>query len=150
MEYQVPQFIDVEDKIIGPLSFKQAIYIAGGIGMVVALILYLPLFLGILLSIPVAGLAGSLAFYKMNGKPFIEILESGFVFLVSGRLYLLRKEKHTVGEMAVTQAKEAAIAQGVAAADSELKRNKLTLSGGKLHDLALSLDIKTGEGTQEP
>jgi hypothetical protein len=33
MRYQVPQFIDVEDKVIGPLTIKQFIYLAGGAGM---------------------------------------------------------------------------------------------------------------------
>src|SRR3989344_2665997 len=32
MEYQVPQFIEVEDKIIGPLTLKQFIYLAGEAG----------------------------------------------------------------------------------------------------------------------
>ena len=27
MQYQVPQFIEVEDKIFGPLTFKQFLYI---------------------------------------------------------------------------------------------------------------------------
>lgn len=150
MEYQVPQFVDVEDKIFGPFTFKQFVYLAGGTGVVVGLVLYLPLFLGILLSIPVAGFAAALAFYKMNGKPFIEIIEAGFNFIIGRRLYLWRKEKHTVEEMAVAQSKAASAAAGVATTDATLPRRGLTLSGGKLHDLALSLDIKTGEPPQEP
>ena len=30
MQYQVPQFIEVEDKIFGPLTFKQLVYVVGG------------------------------------------------------------------------------------------------------------------------
>ena len=33
MMFSVPQFIDVEDKIIGPLTLKQFIYLAGGAGL---------------------------------------------------------------------------------------------------------------------
>ena len=29
MQFQVPQFIDVENKIIGPLSLRQFLYLAG-------------------------------------------------------------------------------------------------------------------------
>ncbi|TSC61742.1 MAG: SsrA-binding protein, partial [Parcubacteria group bacterium Athens0416_74] len=32
MQFQVPQFIEVEDKIVGPLTFKQFVFIAGGLG----------------------------------------------------------------------------------------------------------------------
>jgi hypothetical protein len=145
MDYQVPQFVDVEDKIFGPLTFKQFVYLAGGIGIVVGCLLYLPLFIGVLLAIPAAGFAGALAFYKMNGKPFIDILESGFNFFLSKRLYLWKKEKHSVEELAVLQAKQAA---GEAQATT-LVRTSLPLTTGKLHDLALSLDIKRGETGEE-
>ena len=33
MQFQVPQFLDVEDKIVGPFTIKQFIYLAGGVGM---------------------------------------------------------------------------------------------------------------------
>lgn len=33
MQFQVPQFIEVEDKIFGPLTFKQFVYIAGGVAL---------------------------------------------------------------------------------------------------------------------
>ena len=32
MRFQVPQFIEIESKIFGPLTFKQFIYLAGGGG----------------------------------------------------------------------------------------------------------------------
>ena len=78
MEYQVPQFIEVEDKIIGPLTLKQFIYVAGAGGLCVVFFVYLPIIIALLLSAPVAALAAALAFYKVNGKPFIEVLEAGF------------------------------------------------------------------------
>ncbi len=33
MRFEVPQFIDVEDKIFGPFTFKQFLYLAGGAGL---------------------------------------------------------------------------------------------------------------------
>ena len=33
MRFQVPQFIEVEDKIFGPMTLKQFIYMAGGAGL---------------------------------------------------------------------------------------------------------------------
>ncbi len=135
MEYQVPQFIEVEDKIIGPLSLKQFIFVSGGIGICVALVLYLH-FIGVALAIPVAVFALALAFYKINNKSFAEILEAGFNYYIKGRLYLWKKDK--------APPKQAVV-------DVPVTREKLVLSQGKLHDLAWSLDIKdTLQSEQNP
>lgn len=137
MDYQVPQFIEVEDKIFGPLTIMQFVYLAGGVGLIAILVLSLPLFLGILLSIPVAALAGALAFYKINGKPFIQILESGFNFFTGKRQYLWRKVKEPVVPSTVMQAPPVAPVK------------KEGLSRRKLEDLAWSLDVRdTGKNPE--
>lgn len=133
MEYQVPQFIEVEDKIFGPLTLRQFIYIAGGAGLCAVFILLLPLFIGLILAIPVAAFAAALAFYKINGKPFIDVLEAGFTYYVGRRLYLWRKEQEVPG---ATQAVQAPVAP------TALPKEGLTRR--KLEDLALSLDTKQG------
>jgi hypothetical protein len=136
MEYQVPQFIEVEDKIFGPFTLKQFIYLAGGGGLSAVLILYVkPLVLAIILVIPVAALAGALAFYKINNKSFIELLEAGFNYYTKGRLYLWKKD-----EVVETAAPVAPVVE---------TRQKLGLSRGKLQDLAWSLDIKDQNQTPE-
>lgn len=130
MEYQVPQFIEVEDKIFGPFTLKQFIYLAGGGGLTAILILYVkPLILALVLIAPVAALSGALAFYRVNNKSFIEMLEAGFNYYTKGRLYLWKKDT----------AVEAPIATPAPIVET---RQKLGLSRGSLHDLALSLDIK--------
>lgn len=135
MEYQVPQFIEVEDKIFGPLTIKQFIYLAGGAGIVTILVLSLPLIFAIILGAPIAGLALALAFYKINGKPFIEILESGLVYFLGGRLYLWKKEKEQVAPKIEV------------AAPAPLP--KAPLSRRKLEELAWSLDVRdTGQNPQ--
>lgn len=132
MEYQVPQFIEVEDKIFGPLTLRQFIYIAGGAGLCAVFILLLPLFIGLILAIPVAAFAAALAFYKINGKPFIDVLEAGFTYYVGRRLYLWRKEQEVPGAQAVS----APVAPAVLPKEGLTRR--------KLEDLALSLDTKQG------
>ncbi len=128
MEYQVPQFIEVEDKIFGPFTFKQFVYLAGGAGAAAIALLYLPLILGVLIALPAAALGAALAFYKMNGKPFIDIAEAAFNYVTSRKLYLWRKE---------SKATEEAPVQAVAA-----PVRSAALTRGKLHDLAWSLDVK--------
>ena len=76
MRFQIPQFIDVEDKIFGPFTLKQFIYIAGGASAAVATISIFGLFLGLLISSPIIILAGALAFYKINNRPFRDVLKT--------------------------------------------------------------------------
>ena len=136
MDYQVPQFIEVEDKIFGPLTLKQFIFLAGGIGICVVLFLYLPLLIAIIIAAPIAALSGALAFYKVNNKDFTQILGAGLAYYTKDHLYLWRKEP-----------KEQA-AQAVAPAIEPETRQKLSLSSDRLHSLALSLDIQDQSGSQ--
>lgn len=139
MEYQVPQFIEVESKVVGPLTLKQFIYIAGTAGLCVLFFFYLPLIVTILLSIPVIALGASLAFYKVNGKPFVNVLEAGFNYYTGAKFFLWKHKDAT--EKEVTAAAETARAAEIAAHPpiAEPKLNR-----GKLSDLAWSLDVSTG------
>ena len=130
MEYQVPQFIEVENKIFGPLTLRQFVFLAGGAGLCAVFILYLPFIVGVVLSIPVAVLAFALAFYKINNKSFLDMIEAGFNYYTKERLYLWKKEQ---------KSETPVIAQQAASVPA---RAKLGLSSGKLKDLAWSLDIK--------
>lgn len=92
MRFEVPQFIEVEDKIIGPLTWKQFVYLAGGAGAAGVLYLVLPFFLFVILGFPIIALAGFLAFHQINNRPFSEFLESAFSYFSKSRLYLWRKK----------------------------------------------------------
>ncbi len=66
----VPQFIDVEDKIIGPVTVRQfLILIVAGLIMFIEYKLS-DMVLFILLAIPTALVFGTIAFLKVNGMPF--------------------------------------------------------------------------------
>ena len=134
MRFQVPQFIEVEDKIFGPLTFKQFIYVAGGAGICVILFIFLPKFLAIPISLPVALFSGALAFYKVNGKPFINIVEAFLKYTVTNKLYIWKKEEKPI--------QKAASAQG----SGEPKQVYVPkLSESKLKELTWSLDIKENQ-----
>ncbi len=102
MRYQVPQFIDVEDKIVGPLSIKQFLYLAGGGGAVYLSFAWLPTFIAIFPAALFGGLGVSLAFVKINNRPFIDLLEAGFRYALTPRLYVWRRiEKKTSPEIEI-------------------------------------------------
>lgn len=142
MEYQVPQFIEVENKVIGPLTLKQFIYIAGTGGLCFVFVAFLPLFLAVVLSIPVAALGAALAFYKVNGKPFINVLESGFNYYTGAKFFLWKHQEPKIEEVSAASATAAA---AEAAAQAPLGTPKLTR--GKLSELAWSLDVPTSSAS---
>ncbi len=143
MEYQVPQFIEIEDKIIGPLTLRQFIYIAGAAGLCVTFFVYLPIIVAVLLSLPVVGLAWALAFYRINGKSFIEMLEAGFNYYTSAKLFLWKHKDPSAKE----HSDAVAAATASEAASRPLLRGAPKLTRGKLSELAWSLDVSTHDGS---
>lgn len=92
MRFEVPQFIEVEDKIVGPFTWKQFIYLAGGIGAAIVLFLLLPFFFFALFGVPIMALAGFLAFHRINNRPFSVFLESFIQYAAGNKLYLWKKK----------------------------------------------------------
>ena len=132
MQFQVPQFIEVEDKIFGPLTFKQFIYVGGGLGASYIIWRLLPIYLSAPLIAVLCGLAAGLAFFQLNGRPFILGLENGFFFLLRSKLYLWSN----------TRKKSAGVPVMVAPAQSKGDVYVPKLSESRLHELSWSLDIK--------
>lgn len=131
--YQVPQFIEVEDKIFGPLTFKQFLYLAGGGGLSLAFFTLLPLWLAVFFIIPVASLSIALAFYQVNGRPLITVLEHAFGYSMGNKLYLWKQRSPNKKAAQVPTNKPQV--QGPALPVP-------TLSESRLKDLAWSLNIK--------
>lgn len=132
MQFQVPQFIEIEDKIFGPLTLKQFLYLAGGAGASVAIFIYLPFkFIAVLIIIPIIAFSLALAFYKINNKPFIDIVQAFFYYTIGSKLYLWKKAE---------KKPETQLAEQIKAAKSMVSVPKMSQS--KLKDLTWSLDIK--------
>ena len=75
-QFQVPQFIETEDKVIGPLSWRQFAYVAVAGGISVILFLLLNRILWFLLTLIVGGAAIALAIVPVNGRPMIVFLRA--------------------------------------------------------------------------
>ncbi|MEK7213814.1 MAG: PrgI family protein [Patescibacteria group bacterium] len=131
MQYQVPQFIEVEDKIFGQLTLKQFIYLAGGAGLSFLVYQFLPsLIFSIIPILVIVAFSASLAFYKVNNKPFINVVEAAFKYYTSTKLFIWKKVPNQKADNAVQEAKEYAGIMVPKISDSKLK------------DLTWSLDIK--------
>ena len=134
MRFQVPQFIEVEDKIFGPLTFKQFIYVAGGVGFCVVLFTLLPKFIAIIIGLPFILFAAALAFYKINDKPFINMVESFFKYTLTNKLYVWKKEDKKIDNK-----------QGTIDNKPIEQVYVPKLSESKLKELTWSLDIKENQ-----
>lgn len=134
MQFQVPQFIELEDKIFGPLTFKQFIYVAGGAGLAYLFWRVLPFYIAVPFVIGAGGLGAALAFMQYNGRPFILAIEHGFYFLVRSKLYLWNNERRERNKVALLEKKNSS--------RSNAELYVPHLSESKLHELAWSLDIK--------
>lgn len=93
MRFQVPQFIEVEDKIFGPLTLKQFLYLAGGGAAIFLLKQILPFFFWIATGVLAGSFAAALAFIKINNRPFALFLSHALGYYVGKRLYVWRKEE---------------------------------------------------------
>ncbi len=93
MQYPVPQFTDVEDKIIGPLSFKQFGIIFGGGALVFLVYSLTKSVIGLIVAIVLFGLpALFLAFGKINGRPIYKTFGTIIQYFTHPRALLFHKE----------------------------------------------------------
>lgn len=129
MRFQVPQFIDVEDKIFGPLTLKQFIYVAGGASITLVTTTFFGVFLGIIIASPILLLSLALAFYKINNRPFIHTLESAFVYITKDKLYIWKKSEEKSEETNSGDKKYTSLVVP-------------NLSNSKLKDMNWELDVK--------
>lgn len=134
MRFEVPQFINVEDKLFGSFTFKESLYLVGGGGIIFVIYKMFPTFVTMILGFPIAAFSLALVFYKPNKRPFIDMVEAFLIYSFTQKFYLWRQRddggNHVVAN--VTQIHEKFPVEG--ALPKENKRQKIS-------DLAWSLDI---------
>jgi NAD/NADP transhydrogenase beta subunit len=96
MRFTIPQFIEHETKIAGPLTFKQFMYI--GMAGAAIFLLYFSMAatnfaLFLLLAIIIALIALGLAFIKIGGRTLPVILANFFRFLIAPKKYIWKKKE---------------------------------------------------------
>ncbi|MFT5281147.1 MAG: hypothetical protein ACI9AR_000605 [Flavobacteriaceae bacterium] len=129
MRFRVPQFLDIQDKIFGPFTFRQFIYIAGGLGGAFALWKIIPKPFGLFLAIPFVIFAAALTFYKINNKPFLYYVEHGIKYFWKGKIFIWKKP---TSEKTTPKEKKKADTIGT---------NTGKFSESKLQNIAWSLDV---------
>ncbi len=133
MQFKVPQFLEIEDKIFGPFTFKEFVYLAGGAGLCFMIYRLLGFWLGAIPILAVGGFSLALTFYKPNSKPFIEMVEAGFNYFTKDKLYIWERRKDTIKNNKLQVINENNPRENL--------EKEARLSGSKLRDLAWSLDV---------
>lgn len=133
MQFKVPQFLEIEDKIFGPFTFKEFVYLVGGAGLCYILFKLLGIWLGAIPILIVGGFSAALTFYHPNGKPFLNMVEAGIKFAMQSKLYIWKKHevKITNDQLRITNENK----------QEAINQSGVRLSGSRLRDLAWSLDV---------
>ncbi len=136
MEFQVPQFIEQKAKIVGPLTLVQFFYVAGA--GAVSFIAYniLSPFLWVIITLIVLGIAGTLAFVKINGQEMIKVLGSITKFYFAPRMYTWQRQT-------------AKTTLELSDEDIESLRKNMSI-GSKLKSLALKVSVGRILGKDQP
>jgi hypothetical protein len=131
MQFQVPQFTEIEDKIFGPLTLKQFLFVLAGGGISFIWWSLLPHWLAFVFIAPSAGFFLALAFYQVNGIPLLTVITNAIGFTSGAKLYTWQKveKKQTAATTPTTD-------------DQRLTTAVPPLTAGKLKELSWSLDIQ--------
>jgi len=137
MRFTVPQFIEHEAKIIGPLTFKQFVFV--GVAGAFCFIFYF-LFgktnfsIFLTLSIIVLSVGAGLAFLKVNGRGLPTILAHFFRFTIGPRFYIWKRKGAVV-----TFSKEMEIKKEAKSKEVSLK----STGTSQLKKVGARLEVKT-------
>lgn len=95
MQFKVPQNIDMADRIVGPLTMVQFLYLLIG-GLIVyflfSVIGTVNTSLFLLISLPIILFSLALAFLKIQDQPFPKFVLSFFVYLSRPKIRIWHKE----------------------------------------------------------
>lgn len=92
MLFNTPQYIDIEDKVAGPLTAKQLMWM---FGMGAALLLVWGIFdqtTFIISAVPIVAFFCAFAFYKPQGQPLIKFIIWGAIFSFRPKSYVWKRE----------------------------------------------------------
>ncbi|MBI2035356.1 MAG: PrgI family protein [Candidatus Liptonbacteria bacterium] len=93
-QFQVPQFIEIEQKIIaGRMTLKQFILVCAGILVAFGLFFVLYFITWIILTTILAAAVLALGFLKIGGRPLLSILSAAFVYYWNPSFYLWQSEE---------------------------------------------------------
>ncbi len=95
MRFQVPQFIETETKLIGPLTLKQFLFVAGGLSLIALEFIVLHGIVFLTAALVTGAFFGALAFVKVDGQPFINYLAYVLGYMLGSKRYTFKPKSDT-------------------------------------------------------
>jgi len=92
MQFQVPQYYEVKERIVGPLTLQQFFYIAAACGLSFFFFFAFEFWLWFIVSVFLIGFATALALIEINGQSLTKILFSAFFYYWRPRIFLWQRE----------------------------------------------------------
>ncbi len=138
-QFVVPQFIDAEDKILGPITARQFIELLAAFLLDGILYALLPFTAFLFVGIPIIALAGIIAFVKINGQPFH--------FFILNLVQSFRRPKIRVWDKRLTDAELRVYIKAPTAPPPPPPARKAALTASRLQELTLV--VNTG-GVYQP
>lgn len=136
MQFRIPQFLDIEDQVFGPFTFKQFGYLLGAIAFAYIFWKLIPYKI---VSVPIiflfSGTFLALAFVKINSRPFADILESAYKFVLGNKTYVWQKEKTEEKDLK----EEMRLKEALMKKEESTQEKKIDLE--KIKELSSKLDI---------
>ncbi|MBI5913146.1 PrgI family protein [Candidatus Azambacteria bacterium] len=133
-QFQVPQFIDVEDKILGPITMRQFFIMLIPMGAGILLYFLLRFWLVIILEIPLVIGCAVFAFYRPYGMRFSRFFSAFLSYSLKPRMFIWKHEEraHVVftGEGAAPKTAEA---KKQTAAHGGLKAKRSSVETGSVY-----------------
>jgi len=143
VQFKVPQNIDMQDRIIGPLTLGQFMYLVfGGIILYILFSKLVPLGLGIIffiLAVPIGLISFAMAFVKVNDRPFPQFV---WAFIQ----YFSRPRQRIWQHLGQVKRAEPKTVQSTVSAQPPRK----SLDAVKINELADILDRPGGSSGQKP
>ncbi len=87
MLFNVPQFIDIEDKVAGPLTAKQILWMIGMGGVLFLVWTFFDKMTFFVLAVPVVIIFALLAFYRPYNQSFLTFSVNAVIFLIRPKVY---------------------------------------------------------------
>lgn len=91
MLFNIPQFIDTEDKVVGPFTAKQIGWMIAASATLFMIYLFFGKTTTVIIALPILGIFGALGFYRPYGQPLTYAISSIFRFIVSPKMYVWRR-----------------------------------------------------------
>jgi len=139
-QFTVPQFIEHEAKVVGPLTFKQFIYV--GVAGAICFVFYFtaPFFVFILATIVIMGGGISLALVKSGGRSLPVVLKNFFGFSMAPKMYLWKHKEGLPPKIVKA-----------APAPKEIEKSSVPTAAGKsrLNELSTQIETKTNEEKEQ-